>query len=101
VKCGGLLATTTAGGAAIGAIAGHVSKGMNRGDLKDLGERLDAGEHGLVIVAAADVAAKVREVIAKAVDILQKELQALEDELDADVKEAEEESSRRSKRAPN
>ena len=40
---GGLLAATTGGGAAIGAIAGHVSKGMNRGDLKDLGENLDAG----------------------------------------------------------
>ena len=39
---GGLIAVTTGGGAAIGAIAGHVSKGMTRGDLKDLGERLDA-----------------------------------------------------------
>ena len=89
---GGLLATTTAGGAAIGAIAGHVSKGMNRGDLKDLGERLDAGEYGLVVVAAADVASKVREAIANAQDIiLQKDLQALEAELEADVKQAEDE----------
>jgi uncharacterized membrane protein len=91
---GGFLATTTAGGAAIGAIAGHVSKGMNRGDLKDLGERLDGGEYGLVVVAAADVSAKVSEAIANAQDIvLQKDLQALEDALDADVKAAEEEES--------
>ena len=34
----GLLATTTAGGAAIGAFAGHVAKGLSRGDLKELGE---------------------------------------------------------------
>ena len=66
---------------------------MNRGDLKDLGEGLDAGEYGLVVVAAADVSAKVREAIANAGDILQKDLQALEDELDADVKAAEEEES--------
>jgi uncharacterized membrane protein len=90
---GGLLAMTTGGGAAIGAIAGHVSKGMNRGDLKELGEHLDAGECGLVVVAAADVSAKVEQVIANAQAITSKDLQALEDELDADVKAAQEEES--------
>jgi len=90
---GGLLAATTGGGAAIGAIAGHVSKGMNRGDLKELGERLDAGQCGLIVVAAADVAAKVEEALTRASDVLQKNLQALEAELDADVQDAEAESS--------
>ncbi len=86
---GGLLATTTAGGAAIGAIAGHVSKGMNRGDLKDLGEMLDAGEVGLIVIAAADVSAKVEQAITNAQELTSKELQALEDELDSDVVAAE------------
>jgi outer membrane lipoprotein SlyB len=90
---GGLLAARTGGGAAIGAIAGHVSKGMNRGDLKELGERLDAGEYGLVVVAAADVSAKVEQAIANAQAMTSEDLQALEDELDADVKAAEEEES--------
>ena len=40
---GGLLAGTTAAGSGIGAIAWHASGGMSRGDLKDLGETLDAG----------------------------------------------------------
>jgi hypothetical protein len=79
--------------AAIGAVAGHVSKGMNRGDLKELGERLDAGEFGLIVVAAADVSAKVEQAIANAQAMTQKDLQALEDELDADAKAAEEEQS--------
>jgi len=34
---GGLLATTTAGGALLGAVAGHAAAGMSRHDLKELG----------------------------------------------------------------
>jgi len=37
-------------GAAAGAVAGRLWGGMSRSDLKDLGELLDAGEWGLVIV---------------------------------------------------
>ena len=85
---GGLLAATTGGGAAIGAISGHVSKGMNRGDLKDLGETLDAGTCGLLVVAAADVSAKVKQAIANASDITEKQLEADAKDLDADVAEA-------------
>src|SRR5215475_1345367 len=35
---GGLLAATTAGGAVLGAVAGHAAAGMSRSDLKELGE---------------------------------------------------------------
>ena len=48
---GGLLAATTAGGAALGAVAGHAAAGMSRKDLKELGEHLDKGQAGLVVVA--------------------------------------------------
>ena len=41
---GGLLAATTGGGALLGALAGHAAAGMSRGDLKELGEQLDAGQ---------------------------------------------------------
>jgi uncharacterized membrane protein len=90
---GGLLAATTAGGAAIGAIAGHVTKGMKNSDLKELGQQLDRGEYGLIVVAAADVASKVRQAIANAMDIDQKDLQVLESELEAEVKAAEDSDS--------
>lgn len=85
----GLLAASTGAGATIGAVAGHVSKGMNRGDLKELGDHLDAGQTGLVVVAAADVASKVEEALTEASEILQRELKALEEELEAEVAEAE------------
>lgn len=90
---GGLLAATTGGGAAIGAIAGHVSGGMNRGDLKDLGELLDEGQSGLVVVAAADVSGRVEKAITRAQKLDQKELKAAEDEIQKEVDEAAEESA--------
>ncbi len=84
----GLLASTTAGGAVIGAVAGHVTKGMNRGDLKELGERLDEGQSGLVVVAAADIASKVEAALGAASDVLRHDLKSLDAELDDDVAEA-------------
>ena len=55
----GLRGIGGASGAVLGATAGHVAAGMSRSDLKDLGELLDAGTSGLVVVAAADVEARV------------------------------------------
>ena len=42
-----------------GSLAGHAAAGMSRSNLKDLGESLDSGEAGLVVVAVADMGAKV------------------------------------------
>ena len=58
---GGLLLGTTAGGALLGSVAGHAAAGMSRSDLKELGESLDDGQAGLVVVAVADMEAKVRD----------------------------------------
>src|SRR3954470_1071565 len=52
---GGLLAATAGGGAVLGSLAGHAAGGMSRDDLKELGEHLDAGQAGLVVVAVADM----------------------------------------------
>src|SRR3954452_12381972 len=63
---GGLLAATTGGGAILGAVSGHAAAGMSRKDLKELGEHLDAGQAGLVVVAIADMGAKVERALEKA-----------------------------------
>ena len=54
---GGLILGTTAAGAVLGAVAGHAAAGMSRHDLKELGEHLDSGEAGLVVVAVSDMGA--------------------------------------------
>jgi uncharacterized membrane protein len=73
---GGLLAGTAAGGAVLGAVAGHAAAGMSRHYLKELGEHLDAGQAGLVVVAVADMGAKVEQAIKRATKLEQKQLDA-------------------------
>ena len=86
---GGLLAGTTAGGAILGAVAGHAAAGMSRHDLKELGEHLDAGQAGLVVVAVADMGAKVERAMKRAEKLEQKQLDADIAELERDAASAE------------
>ena len=58
---GGLLLGATVGGALLGSVAGHAAAGMSRHDLKELGEQLDKGQAGLVVVGVADMEARVDE----------------------------------------
>jgi uncharacterized membrane protein len=85
---GGLLLGTTGAGALLGSLAGHAAAGMSRGDLKDLGESLDEGEAGLVVVAVSDMEAKVRSAMKRAQKIEEKQLKADQKEIEADAAEA-------------
>ncbi len=87
IGLGAGMAVGGAFGAGAGAVAGHVAGGMSRSDLKDLGELLDEGESGLVVVAATDVEARVEAAtkLAKkqAKAQLQADTDAMKKELDA------------------
>ncbi len=85
---GGLLLGTTAGGALLGAIAGHAAAGMSRGDLKDLGEALDNGQAGLVVVGVSDMESKVKAAMARAQKIEEKELKTDQEALEKEAAEA-------------
>jgi uncharacterized membrane protein len=83
---GGLLAATAGGGAVLGAVAGHAAAGMSRHDLKELGEQLDAGQAGLVVVAVSDMGAKVKEAMRRAEKVEAKQLKADNAEIEQDAK---------------
>ena len=85
---GGILAATTGGGAVLGAVAGHAAGGMSRKDLKELGEELDKGQAGLVVVGVSDMGAKIERAMKKAKKIEEKQLQADQKKLEDDAKEA-------------
>ena len=85
---GGLIALTTAGGAVVGAVAGHAAAGMSRHDLKELGEHLDAGQAGLVVVGVSDMGAKIERAMKKAKKVEAKELKADTAQIEADAKSA-------------
>jgi uncharacterized membrane protein len=75
-------------GAGAGAIAGHVAGGMKRSDLKDLGELLDNGTSGLLVVAATDVEAKVEAAITRAKKRAKAQVQADADALKKELSRA-------------
>lgn len=66
VALGGALLAGGAAGAGLGAVAGHVAGGLSRADLKDLGELLDDGTSGLIVIAATDAEAHVEAAIKRA-----------------------------------
>ena len=82
---GGLLVGTAAGGAILGAVAGHAAAGMSRSDLKELGEHLDAGQAGLVVVAVSDMGAKVERAMERAAKIEQREIEADTSQIERDA----------------
>jgi uncharacterized membrane protein len=86
---GGLLLATTGGGAVLGAVAGHAAAGMSRGDLKEMGEALDEGQAGLVVVAVADMERKVEAAMKRAQKIQAKQIKADHEKIEADAKEGE------------
>jgi uncharacterized membrane protein len=85
---GGLLAATSAGGAVLGALAGHAAAGMSREDLKELGESLDAGQAGLIVVGATDMEARIEDTMRRVEKLHKKRLKADADALERDAREA-------------
>jgi hypothetical protein len=59
---------------------------MSRNDLKELGEHLDAGQAGLVVVAVSDMEAKVEAAMKRAEK--PRKLNADQQTIEADAKEA-------------
>ena len=72
---GALVAGGTAGASA-GAVAGHMAAGMSRSDLRDLGEVLDNGTSGLVVVARTNVETMVEGATTRAKHRAKAQLQA-------------------------
>jgi uncharacterized membrane protein len=85
----GALAVGGGAGAAIGAVSGHVSGGMPRDDLKELGEVLDEGQAGLVVVYAANMADQIAANVKAANRLVAKATDMAADDLAQAIKDAE------------
>jgi uncharacterized membrane protein len=82
------IAAAGAGGAAIGGVAGHVSGGVSRADLKELGETLDEGQAGLIVVYETNLADQISANIKAANRIVSKATDMAADQLAEDMKKA-------------
>ena len=83
---GGLLLATGGGGALLGSLAGHAAAGMSRSDLKELGEGLDNGQAGLVVVAVSDMESKVEGAMKHAQKVQAKQMKADQGAIEDDAK---------------
>jgi len=79
---------TTAAGAAIGGVSGHLWRGMSRADVKELGEIIDDGQAALVIVGESTVEEAVDKAALKAEKHVAKDLDIESKDIDKAVREA-------------
>jgi uncharacterized membrane protein len=82
------IAGAGAGGATIGAVVGHATGGMSRGDLKDMGETLDAGQAGLIVVYETNLADQIAASIKAANRLVSRATDLAADQLAEDMKKA-------------
>lgn len=68
-------ALVAAGGAGLGAWIGHVARGMNRDDLKEIGQTLDEGTAVLIVVGVDKDAQRVEKAAEKAAKFTTKKVE--------------------------
>jgi len=76
-------------GGAAGGVAGHLWRGMSRGDLKELGEALDEGQAAVIVIGESRIDEQIAKATRRASKVLAKEVDADPDELKREIQEAE------------
>jgi uncharacterized membrane protein len=82
------LIASTAVGAAVGGVGGHLWRGMSRADVKELGDVIDDGQAALVIVGESTVEQAIDKAALKAEKQVAKELDVSPKDIDEAVQEA-------------
>lgn len=77
-----------AAGAGVGALAGNFMRGMKRDDIKAMGEMLDEGQAGLVVVGYTTIQEGMERYMKKAAKIMKREVDMQADELKKAIDEA-------------
>jgi uncharacterized membrane protein len=72
-------------GAGAGALTGHLSRGISRGDLKDLGEELDAGTAAVIVLGESKIEEQLEKATKRANKLIEKELDADADEVKREI----------------
>jgi len=89
VGIGAALLAGGLGGATLGSLVGHYETGLGRGELKELGDALDNGEAGLIVVYSGNYAEQVGKLIKTANKYTSQLNDAAADELVSEMKAAE------------
>ena len=82
-----VLASAAVGGV-IGGVSGHLAKGMSRSEAKELGDFIDPGQAGLVIVGESKVEDAIKKAVTRAEKQTAKELDVHPKDLDKALQQA-------------
>lgn len=82
-----ILAGALVGGGA-GLLGGHLSRGLKRGDIKEIGDLLDAGEAGIVLVGVVTPDEGIERFLKRASKVMKKQVDADAEELKKAIDEA-------------
>jgi len=75
-------------GGVVGGVSGHLAKGMSRSEAKELGDFIEPGQAGLVIVGESKVEDAIKKAITRAEKQTAKELNVNPKDLDRTLQEA-------------
>jgi uncharacterized membrane protein len=80
-------------GGVLGGVGGHLRRGMSRGDARELGELLDAGEAALVVVGESRLQEQLDKALTRAEKSVEKEIDADREEFKRELREAEKQAA--------
>jgi uncharacterized membrane protein len=80
-------------GAGAGRLTGHLTRGISRRDLKDLGERLEEGSAAVIVLGESKIEEQLERATKRANKLIEKQVDADADELKREIKAPEEEGA--------
>ncbi len=80
-------------GAGAGGLTGHLSRGMSRGDLKDLGDELEAGTAAVIVLGESKIEEQLEQATKRANKLIEKQIDADADELKREIEAASKEGA--------
>ena len=75
-------------GAGAGGLVGHLTRGLSRGDLKDLGDELDQGSAAVVVIGESKIEEQLEKATARAIKQIEKQIDADAEELKREIEAA-------------
>ncbi len=72
-------------GAGAGGLTGHLSKGISRGDLKELGDELEAGTAAVIVIGESKIEEQLEKAMTRANKLIEKQIDADADELEREI----------------
>ena len=73
-------------GAGAGGLTGHFTRGISRGDLKDLGDELEQGSAAVIVLGESKIEEQLERATKRANKLIEKQLDADADEFEREIK---------------